>query len=356
MAIQDPDAAEVARLRKEAVRLRDTGDPRGALAPLDAAVALRRARAETGGPAEAARLADMLADRGFGALWSSDLAGAEAAFLEALPIWRRLVAATPEDPDAAFGLASALTQLGDVARLGDRFDVAAQRYGQAAPLFAARADAEPASIDRLRQSSQIHEKLGEALGRSGDLAGAKAPLVVALETAKRVATQAPEKLDHHRDVAVTLGKLAVRATLAGDPLEAKARYLETLGLRKTLAAARPNNLLLLKDLATTLMRLGEMEFEAGDFAMSQRFSDEETEVREQMAAAEPGNAELIREAAWAWSRAGTAAARSGDLAASNTRFERSVARFDALAQRAALSSEEQQQVAAMRGMIRVGRG
>jgi hypothetical protein len=98
-------------------------------------------------------------------------------------------------------------------------------------------------MQRQRDLSVSHNKLGDVARAAGDLAAARAAYQASLDIAVRLAAADPANTTWQRDLSVSHNKLGDAAVAAGDLAAARAAYQASLDIAVRLAAADPANTL-----------------------------------------------------------------------------------------------------------------
>ena len=303
------------------------GDLAGALAAYREALAVSR-RLAAADPSNAGwqrdlsvsqdKLGDVLSAQG-------DLAGALAAYRETLAVSRRLAAADPSNSGRQRDLSVSQEKLGDVLR--DQGDSAAAlaAYRESLAVRQRLAEADLSNAGWQRDLSVSHIKLGDVLRDQGDLAAALATYRESLAVIQRLAAADPSNTGWQRDLSVSHIKLRDVLRDQGDLAAALAAYREDLAISQRLAAADPSNAGWLRDLSVSHIKLGDVLRDQRDLPGALAAYRDTLAVRQRLAAADPSNAGWKRDLSVSHNKLGDVLCDQGDLAGALAAYREALA-------------------------------
>jgi len=144
-----------------------------------------------------------------------------------------------------------------------------------------------ASRDWRRELSIAHNRVGEALLRSGDPAGALAAFRAGLDERERVRPADDDAAQAGRDIAVSHERIGDVLLALGDPGAARAHYETSLALRRTLVESDPARPQWLADLAVSHDRMGRLAELSGRVDEAERAYAAARELRRTAVQREP---------------------------------------------------------------------
>ena len=127
-------------------------------------------------------------------------------------------------------------QVADTQRLLGGLALAMPGYERTHVILSRLAGEAPDDLDRQRDLSVSHDRIGDVRQAEGDLAGALEAYAAGRAIRERLAAADPRNSEWQRDLIVSNVKLAQIAASAGEPGEARRRYTAALAIARDLAA------------------------------------------------------------------------------------------------------------------------
>jgi tetratricopeptide (TPR) repeat protein len=160
-----------------------------------------------------------------------------------------------------------------------------------------QAAANPGDVDRLRDLSVGHEKVGAAQEALGDRAGALESYSESLAIAAGLAKSAPADAERQRDLSVACENVGGVQEVLGDRAGALKSYRDSLAIRERLANSDPGNAEWQRDLAIAYNRVGGVQQALGDSASALKSFSSSLAIARRLVKSDPGNAEWQRDLA-----------------------------------------------------------
>ncbi|MHC4416238.1 MAG: protein kinase domain-containing protein [Planctomycetota bacterium] len=316
------------------IRNPSLGDTDGALESYRAALELREAALFAAAPDDAkardevakshTKVGDMLTNSG-------DVAGALAAYREALATRQRLLVADPGSVETRRDLAIALGNVG--ATLIETADIAGakENYDRSLALRKEVAAAEPGNRKYQRDLSVGHIRVGGLLERTGDYENAVDQYREAVKLRGRILRAEPESGRATRDLAIAHYMVAhaylgiPRADLAGDHLD---HFLSVSAKR---VADSPNDARAIRDLALAHEIVGRAYALTGDSARALEQYRAFQSVIMPLSASDPTNTQFRGLIGRSYERLGDLAAADGEVDVAIDDYRQALEVFVALA-------------------------
>jgi serine/threonine protein kinase/tetratricopeptide (TPR) repeat protein len=216
---------------------------------------------------------------------------AEAALLEALPLAKDLAARYPEQPDLRQLLPLGYNNLGMVFYKNGRLKDAETHFTDALTLYKQITEDFPGRAEMLRLRVLTYDNLAILLRDSGRTAQAEAAFKEALALRKELLRGSPDP-ESRRGIALTHANLGILLAANGRVKEAETEYLESLTLFKQLAAGFPNRAEFRQGLAFAHDNLGSLYRETGRASESEKAYRESLAIRQQLVDDFPGRPEF----------------------------------------------------------------
>ncbi len=212
---------------------------------------------------------------------------AEEAYREALALQKRLADASPGRPEFRDDLASGHYNLGVLLHRTGRSQEAEEAWRDALAVQRELAAGSPDRPDFRHGLAKTYTSLGNLLTDTGRPKEAEAAWREALALLRRLAADAPSRPDYHQDLALAHNNLGLLLYRTGRPREAEAAYREALRLQKELAADFPNRPDYRSELAGTHYNLGVLLHRTGRSKDAEAAWRDALALRKQLAARHP---------------------------------------------------------------------
>jgi serine/threonine protein kinase/tetratricopeptide (TPR) repeat protein len=183
---------------------------------------------------------------------------AEAAYADALALKKQLAAEFPTRPEFRQELAMSHNNLGTLHQHAGRLKQAEAAYEEVVAIRKSLVADFPARPEFRHSLALTHNNLGYLLQTMGRLKGAEAAYADALALQKRLAAESPTRPKFRQELASSHNNLALLLRATGRPKEAEAAHAEALALRKQLAAEFPTRPEFRRELANSLNNLGAL--------------------------------------------------------------------------------------------------
>jgi eukaryotic-like serine/threonine-protein kinase len=221
-----------------------------------------------------------------------ELKEAEAAYMDALAIRKRLAADFPSRPEFRQDLASSHNNLGILLKATGRPKEAETAYTDAVALQKQLAADFPTRPEFRQDLASSHNSLGILLKATGRPTEAETAYKGALAIQKQLAADFPTRPDLRRDLAECQVNLGILLDDTGRPDEAETAYADSLAIQKQLAADFPTRPDLRLELARSQLNLGNMLQERYRFKEAVTAYTESREILKQLAADFPSRPEF----------------------------------------------------------------
>ncbi|MFN0054409.1 MAG: tetratricopeptide repeat protein [Planctomycetales bacterium] len=248
-------------------------------------------------------------------LKSAGLYGARGDTDDAHRLYRDILSAEPDWPDALHETFWFHADQGDIAQIRNTLGAARSEYDEADRLAKRLTTIDPGNTEWQRDLSVSHNKLGNLAQAQGDLAAAARYYGDGLEIAKTLAAKDPGNTEWQRDLAISYEKLGNLAQAQGDLAAAARYYGEDLEITKTPAAKDPGNAEWQRDLSISYEKLGNLAQARGDLDAAARYYGDGLDIRQTLAEKDLGNTKWQRDLSISYENLGNLAQAQGDLEA-----------------------------------------
>jgi non-specific serine/threonine protein kinase/serine/threonine-protein kinase len=233
-------------------------------------------------------------------------------------------------------LATAYERVGDIqgntyeANFGDTTG-ALQSYGKSLALRAALVAASPQDTDHQFKLATSYGKLAAMQSTVSDLNGALASYQQAEQILQAVISQHPDHAGARRNLALSRQFIGDTLGEQGRAAEGLEYYRRALPYREEMAAQQPGNPVVRRSLALTLANMSGLLKQTEAKAEAVRLARRSLLIFGELAQAEPNNATAQRELAVAHNRLGEALQSTGEVAPALAAFRQSLTMFESLA-------------------------
>ena len=163
-------------------------------------------------------------------------------------------------PPTRLALAASLARRGDMRLAASRdLTLALADYQRARAMLAELLDSDSARTDIKRELSLAHERVGDALLQSNDLAGANQAFTACLALRRELVARDRNNQAWRRDLSVALARVADLHATQGRPREAGQAFGEALAIRQAVFDRAPSDIVATRDLAVLWMRIGQAD-------------------------------------------------------------------------------------------------
>jgi tetratricopeptide (TPR) repeat protein len=241
---------------------------------------------------------------------------ARAAIVDlAMPAFERVVAENPDRPSFRHGLATAHGKAAELRRARGDLAGALAAYREAVALLEPLARSEPDAAIRQIDLAVMYSGLGDVCLEQGDIAGALAAYRDAVAIRQRLALREPADAARQRALALSLDRLGNVQARRNDFAGALASYRDCLAVRQRASELDPANPDLRRDISVSHLKIGDMRLVQGDPADALTSFRESLAIAERLAAQDPANVYRMRDVSVPQERIGNACTEMGDLAA-----------------------------------------
>ena len=259
-------------------------------------------------------LINLLEDLGGLAVDRGDLSQALQYYHEGLTAAQALATSHPDDDgDAQHRLAIAYRTLGDVEFWSDALDAADANFKAASEVALKLTQEHPLNSILKRDYSLSQERLGDALTKKGDFAGALTAYRDGEANAIEMARFDPANLEWQYDIAIGHCEVGHAEFAIGDLKSSETSFSEAVAIDETLVRKDPNNVLWRNHFSYALEQLGNVSEKLGDTDVALTAFREAAAFDEQIAAADANDLKYFRREIGAAARAGTLLLNAGKV-------------------------------------------
>ncbi len=273
-----------------------------------------------------------------------DLVGARQGYEQALLIDERLVRASPDAPELASQLSTALNKLGHVQMTQGDLNGARRRFERSLSIRQQLSQSNAGSGQLQRDVSVSHENLGDVFARLGDRDAARRHFESSLNLREALVRANPASLELQRDGAVALNKLGDLLVAQGALAEALSRYESSLRISMRLSQLDRSSAKFQRDVASGLFRVGDVFRAQGEMPAARQRLEDSLAIYEQLFRTDPTSEFLQKAMAVCHERLGMVRFAQGDRPGALAQQERSLLIRQRLAQANPASAELQRDV------------
>lgn len=217
-----------------------------------------------------------------------------------------------ESAGDAWGEMAAKRGQGDVATALGRLADAASFYRAAMLLAGALAAEEPGNLQRQRDLSINHDRIGDVLLAQGDGPAALTAYRNSLTVARTLAGSDPANPQWQRDLSVIYIKIGDVLVTQGERPEALSTYRQGLTIAESLATRDPANSQWQRDLSVSHERVGDLLLTQGDGPGALLAYRTSLSIREALGGRDPANAQWQRDLSISQNKIGDVLLAQGD--------------------------------------------
>ena len=277
-------------------------------------------------------------------LQQDDFTAARLAFDESLAAARQLSAHDPGKADWQVRLANAHFYAGLVRQREDDLPGAMRELSAYRDIAAALHQRDQANPTWALELSYAHGGVAFIQERQGDLEGARTTLELALAMKERIAAQ-DSGVDRQQDLGVAHNRLGDVLGKLGDVAAAFEHYRADLAIRRRLVTADPGNMALKTPFFVALDYLAAALEDAAELTAARALYEESYALMVPLALSDPRNVEWRRDVTVADRRIGGVQLALGQVADARDRYLRAVAAIRPIAAAAPTDMKWQQDVA-----------
>ena len=271
------------------------------------------------------------------------LGPAEAAFRSAFEVAER--------QDDNRHRAVALSGIADIERHSKHLGVALKGYRAAHGFLEQRARALPHDLDRQRDLSVSHNKIGDVLVAEGKLEEARKAYEAGLGIAKRLAKADPKNSEWQRDLSVSHNRIGDVLVAEGKLAEARKAHEAGLGIRERLAEADPRNSAWQRDLSVSHNKIGDVLRAEGKLEEARKAYEAGLGIAKRLAKADPKNSAWQRDLSVSHDKIGDVLVAEGKRAEARKAYERGLGIAKRLAEADPKNSEWQRDLSVCHNKI-----